>query len=252
MDRMELSRATTLTGCGPLHRFRAWQSEKDLAYYQNYATKIEYPDVESCSMPQAAQVPMPLSINDPSELPTWDMSLNEAVRVALSSSEIMRSLGGNVVQAPQGTPSVFDSALSESNPQSSVEAALAAFDAQVAGQLFWQKNNRPNNNSFLLLFPQSIEQTTGNYVSSITKMTATGAQFAFRHNVIYDRNNSPFRLFQSDFNGFFEAEYRQPLMQGSGTTYNRIAGPTQIPGQYNGVLIARINNDVSLADLSKG
>ncbi len=37
---------------------------------------------------------------------------------------------------------------------------------------------------------------------------------------------------------------RHPLMQGSGVTYNRIAGPTPFGtnpiGQYNGVLIARI------------
>ena len=38
------------------------------------------------------------------------------------------------------------------------------------------------------------------------------------------------------------------MMQGSGTTYNRIAGPNSGVGQYNGVLIARINTDISLAD----
>lgn len=243
---------TALAGCSPINRFRAWRSDKDLSYYQDYATKIEYPDVRTNTLPEIAHVQMPLTINDPSELPTWDMSLNEAVRSALSSSELMRSLGGNIVLGPQGTASVFDSALTESNPQGGVDAALSAFDAQVAGQLFWQKNNRANNNAGFVLFPSSVEQTTGNYVSSITKTTATGARFAFRHNVVYDRNNSPFRLFQSDFNGFFEAEYRQPLMQGRGSLYNRIAGPTQIPGQYNGVLIARINGDVSLADFEQG
>ncbi len=46
----------------------------------------------------------------------------------------------------------------------------------------------------------------------------------------------------------FEAEYRQPLLRGAGIDYNRIAGPNSPIGQYNGVLIARINTDVSLAD----
>ncbi len=59
------------------------------------------------------------------------------------------------------------------------------------------------------------------------------------------------RLFPSSFDGWVEAEWRQPLLQGAGTTYNRIAGPTTVPGQYNGVLIARINEDVSLADFEK-
>ena len=31
-------------------------------------------------------------------------------------------------------------------------------------------------------------------------------------------------------------------------TFNRIAGPSVVPGIYNGVLIARVNTDVELAD----
>ncbi len=41
-------------------------------------------------------------------------------------------------------------------------------------------------------------------------------------------------------------------MQGAGTTFNRIAGPNSPIGQYNGVLIARINMDVSLTDFENG
>ena len=37
-------------------------------------------------------------------------------------------------------------------------------------------------------------------------------------------------------------------MRGAGTEFNRIAGPSSTPGQYNGVLIARVNEDVALAD----
>ena len=41
-------------------------------------------------------------------------------------------------------------------------------------------------------------------------------------------------------------------MAGSGSTYNRIAGPSTVPGTYNGVLITRINTDISLADFEAG
>ena len=37
-------------------------------------------------------------------------------------------------------------------------------------------------------------------------------------------------------------------MQGGGVDFNRIAGPNATVGNYNGVLIARINTDVTLAD----
>ena len=45
-----------------------------------------------------------------------------------------------------------------------------------------------------------------------------------------------------------EAEFRQPLLQGAGTRFNRIAGPNNSAGVYNGVSIARTNTDIALAD----
>jgi outer membrane protein TolC len=181
-----------------------------------------------------------------------ELTLQEAIRASLQSSDVLRNLGGTVVAAPQAQPTDLDPALTELNPQVGTQAALAAFDAQVTSQLFWQKNDRPNNNTFTAFIPTAFNQTTGNYINQIAKRTATGAQYALRTNVIYDNNNNPTRSFRSDFVGFLEAEYRQPLLQGAGTTYNRIAGPNSGIGQYNGVLIARINTDISLADFEAG
>ncbi len=259
-NRAQLSRwivsgciaATCLTGCRPTERFRAWRDSSDVSYFQNFVTQIEYPDVNAPIAPTVAQSPSPLSIQNPSDLPTFDLTLQDAVRAALQSSEVLRSLGGAVVTAPQGQATQIDAALTDLNPQTGTQAALAAFDAQVTSQLFWQKNDRPQNNSFAAFVPSVFNQTTGNYINQIQKRTATGAQFALRTNVVYDNNNNPTRFFRSDFTGFLEAEYRQPLMAGSGTTYNRIAGPTTVPGQYNGVLITRINTDISLADFEAG
>ncbi len=244
--------ATCLTGCRPTERFRAWRDSSDVSYFQNFVTQIEYPDVNAPIAPTVAQSPSPLSIQNPSDLPTFDLTLQDAIRAALQSSEVLRSLGGAVVTAPQGQATQIDAALTDLNPQTGTQAALAAFDAQVTSQLFWQKNDRPQNNSFAAFVPVVFGQTTGNYINQIQKRTATGAQFALRSNVVYDNNNNPTRFFRSDFTGFLEAEYRQPLMAGSGTTYNRIAGPTTVPGQYNGVLITRINTDISLADFEAG
>ena len=177
--------------------------------------------------------------------------------MALQSSEILRNLGGTVVPSPQGVPTQIDPALTDLNPLSGTQAALSAFDAAVSSQLFWQKNDIPQNfkvpPGFGNLFGvTTFNQTLGTQINQIQKRTATGATFALRSNVIYDRNNRPNRLYPSDFSGFLEAEYRQPLMQGAGTTYNRIAGPNGVVGQYNGVLIARINTDISLADFENG
>ena len=244
--------STVFAGCNTTNRFRAWKDSSQTSYFQSFITQVEYPDLSAPIENGVSQSLLPFSIENPSELQTFDLSLRDAVQAALQSSDVLRSIGGSVVAAPQGQATSYDAALSDLNPLGGVEAALAAFDAQVSSRLFWQKNDRPINfdasggagNFFV---PINV-QTQGIFTNQIQKRTATGAQYAVRLNTIYDRNNGRNRQFNSDFSGFVEAEYRQPLMQGAGTTFNRIAGPNSVPGQYNGVLIARINTDISIAD----
>ncbi len=245
--------AAVFSGCrAPIQRFEAWRDSKDQSYFQNFATQIEYPDVKTCPTPGLNGTQLPLSVENPADLPTWDLTLQEALTSCLQSSQIFRDLGGSIVQQTVGLATVYDPSLTDTNPLTGTEAALSAFDAQVSTQLFWQKNNRPNAQVFGNLFPQNFEQTTGNYISELRKTAANGATYSLRSNVLYDNNNNGSRRFQSIFTGFLEAEWRQPLMQGSGTTYNRIAGPNAQVGQYQGVVIARINTDVSLADFERG
>ena len=68
-----------------------------------------------------------------------------------------------------------------------------------------------------------------------------------------------FRGLPSDWTTNFEASFSRPLLQGGGTQYNRIAGPLDF-NQYaagvgnpiDGVMIARIRTDQSLADFEGG
>lgn len=259
MRRRKLKRFGTLLcaftvalGCTPNRRF-IFNEPSGASYHQDFATQIEYPNVKSCLSPESSTTAAPLTTDNPAEIPAWEMTLDDAIKLAMQRTDVMRTLGASVVQAPTVTRTRFDPTLTETNPLGGVEAALSAFDATINSQLFWQKNNRPNNSSFLIFVPAAFEQTTGNFTSELAKRTATGARFAVRHNVVYDRNNSPARLFPSDYTGWFEAEWRQPLLLGSGLQYNRIAGPNGgVPGTYNGVLIARINTDISLADFEQG
>ena len=48
------------------------------------------------------------------------------------------------------------------------------------------------------------------------------------------------------------AEVRQPLLQGAGPQFNRIAGPGATPGEYNGVMVSRINTDIALTNFETG
>ncbi len=243
------------TGCAKIHRFH-FKEPTSPSYYKPVATEIEYPGVRSCLVPEVVSTPAPLAMENPADIATRDIRLDEVITLALQNSEILRSLGGAIVQAPAGVVTNFDPAITETNPLGGVEAALSQFDAQVTSQLFWQKNNRPNNiavNPILQQFQVfSTEQTAAVFNYEIAKRTATGARFAARNVVNYDLTNTPNRLFQSVYTGWLEAEYRQPLLRGAGTDFNRIAGPNSVVGQYNGVLIARINTDISLADFEQG
>ncbi len=243
------------SGCGLLDRIHPGPHDTKTSYHDNYAMRIEYPEVAECQTAvtmTARSAAEPMALEDPSQLPTFDMTLEEAIQLAVQQSPVLRSIGGTVVQQPAGTRTIYDPALAHSNPQGGVEAALAAFDAQYTQNLAWNNVDRPNNvniNPIIAQFtPGGQQALQSNFTNELAKQTAQGGRFALRNNIAFNNSNQPNQLFPSSFVGFTEAEWRQPLMQGAGTQFNRITGPNAGIGQYNGVLIARVNEDVALAD----
>jgi outer membrane protein TolC len=246
-----------LSGCGITGKLLPSPGPHDTrkSYHDTVGLQIEYPQVaQAMTEPVVAarSSVAPLSIEDPSKIPALELTLAEAVQMAIRQSPVIRDIGGSIVTQPNFARTVYDPSLAHSDPNFGVEAALSAFDAQWSSQMFWSKIDQPNNIDVVGLggvFTPTVSQgTTGNFQAELSKRSAQGGRFALRQITIYDNNNRPFRAFTSDFTGWVEAEWRQPLMRGAGTTYNRIAGPNSFLGQYNGVLIARVNEDVALAD----
>lgn len=218
------------------------------ANYQPVSTKIEYPDAQ-VSHNQAVQATLePSTIRDPGQLEPWPLSLQEAVQTALGSSQVMRDLGGRVVTAPQSIATIYDPALRESDPLLGPEAALSAFDAQLNAGLLFDQDDRTFNNFFGGGGAASIKNNIANFRGEISKTAVTGTRFALRNVTDYTRNNNRFNRFSSAYDTVIEGEFRHPLLEGSGIEFNRIAGPQATPGRYNGVLLARINTDVAIAD----
>jgi len=261
----------TMVGCHVWDHLGPGPHDTTQSYHDHVGLSIEYPEVAECATPvtvAAESTAAPRALTDPSKLQTLDLTLNEAVAMAMQNSPVIRSIGGSVatggganaqvgggVQGGGATPgfasTIYDPALTATSGQGT-EAALAAYDAQYTTSLNWFTTDQPNNietgglgGAFT---PAVTVGTAANYRGQLQKRTATGAQFTLRHIVNYDRNNRPFRQFNSDFTGWVEAEWRQPILRGAGLQYNRIVGDAQLPGQYNGVLVARINEDVALAD----
>lgn len=220
-------------------------------YFETLATTIEYPAESKCTLENndgSLNAPPPVTLLDADHVDYRNISLAEVIQLALENSPVLRELGGTVVRSPDATRTMYDPSIAESDPRFGIEAALSDFDAQLQSSIFWEKNHRALNNEFFGGGTRILFQDASVFQAAITKTAATGSQFTIRHNVDYDGNNAPGNLLPSAWNANVEAEVRQPLLQGAGLEFNRIAGPFATPGVYNGVLVARINTDVALVD----
>ena len=212
---------------------------------------IEYPDLDACLEVRPPEEPPPagMAVEGPKDY--WDLGLEEALRIALTNSKVLADLGGTVVRAPDLTRTVYEPAMQETDPRYGVEAALSAFDAEFSTSAFFEGNDRALNNQFFGGGTRILVQDAAVFQAQLSKRTATGAQIALRKYIEYDSNNAPGNAYPSVWNVNPEFEVRVPLLQGAGAEFNRIAGPSQTPGLYGGVLIARVNTDISLADFEK-
>lgn len=250
-----LTMATTVpasVGCSVWDRIGPGPHDTTTSYHRPVGLSIEYPEVAECATAvtvaaQAAEAPH--ALGDPSKLPTLELSLEQAVTMAVQNSPVIRSLPIGASFSTQNASTVFDPARVASSQQGT-EAALSAFDAQYSNSLYWNGNHAPGSLIFDVGQPPiigALRTTNLAYQGQLTKRTALGSQITVRNIVNYTRGR-PGQVFNSDFTGWVEAEWRQPILRGAGLQYNRIVGSSQTPGVYNGVLIARINEDVALAD----
>ena len=276
-------------GCAPRQPFYFFE-DGDLSHYVGAIQKLEYPDTCQEPLAEAAGAVEPVTLSNAKFDSIWELSLEEAIRTALENGKVLRNLGGrfgsfggprpqtgeppvSLLTAPQQTPTAYDPAITETDPFRGVESALALFDAQLSSSLTWERLNRPQNvgGQFTALFQQQLNGDQGNWTTGLTKRTATGATWGFANSTIYDNNNNPTRqnnglplgdpnfrvLVPSTWQTNYDFTFSQPLLQGAGVTYNRIAGPDAFENIYGrpafrGVLLARINADISLADFEAG
>jgi outer membrane protein TolC len=158
----------------------------------------------------------------------WDLSLEEAVTIALQNSKVVRGYGtpglqgtrvapgiDNLANGPQGAGTIYDVAVRESEPgfigtpgqinpagsiltntaldaNQGVEAALADFDAQLTSNLGWIRSDQPRNvipNNPLT--PQVFQQDQVNWTSQLAKRAANGTQLFARSVASYTANNNP-------------------------------------------------------------
>lgn len=181
-----------------------------------------------------------------------DVALQEAIRIALTNSTVFHDLGGTLVRAPEAVDTIYEPSLQDTNPQTGVEAALSAFDATFTTSVFAEKNDRALNNLLTGGGTFELTQDLILWQSRISKVSAAGTEISITNNTEYDANNRTANRFPSAWDVNYEFEIRQPLLQGAGVNFNRIAGPATRAGIGNGVLVARVNTDISVAEFELG
>lgn len=277
--------AAVASGCAQIKEPQvSYIGEADLSYYEDQATNVGYPlGAEGDPTPVLNSEP-PRTISDHRKDEIWDLSLTEALHIALTNSEIIRTrvqnrgtltssgLASAALLNPNNIPSIYDPAIQESGVLfggRGVEAALSAFDAQFTTSMLWGRNAAYQNNRFLSGFGSDFDtgaasglnpatvltQETAAFQSGINKLLANGGQVGVYHNWNYSGNNLPStsQLFRSAYTGATGINFTQPLWAGAGVEFARIAGASNpglqsITGVSQGVLIARINNDITVAN----
>jgi len=224
--------------------------DTDLSHFHTVAAGVEFPQAGELVTGQELEMPgPPNSIADGSlRPPPWDLTLEEAITIAITHSPVMRDLGGAIVRAPATVPTIHGPAIQSSDPRQGMEAALSAFDTSLATRLFFEKNNRMINNFFSAGGTNFLKQDYGTLQTELRKHSAGGTQFALRNSFVFDRNNAAGNALPQAYDSIFETEVRQPLLQGAGVAFNRIAGPNAVPGVINGVMVARLNTDISVLE----
>lgn len=236
--------------------------DADLQYYKTKSLEIEYPNVDDPTPPEVAYSQAPRTVKDAEVESYWDLSLQDAVLMAVANNKMIRTRGeflngGTLLRNPTNAPSVYDPALRETGflfGNRGVEAALADFDAQFTTSLLFGSSQNVQNNGGFINPGFVLQNDTAQFNSQLQKQFANGGTVAVSHNWNYLNTNSPAPLlFPSSYNGLAGFSYTQPLWAGSGVDYTRIAGPPRqglggLLGVNQGVTISRINVDISLAD----
>jgi len=227
-------------------------------HFRGHSTAIVHPAIDNVTTESVRTTQAPRSLERRVDDEVLEFTLDDAFLTALSKNQVIESsaLGGvgasRVLAGPDGVETVYDSAIQETGVlfgRRGLEAALSDFDARWSTAMRWGRDDRLTHQS--PLNPFSSE--TAGFQTGIDKALASGGTVGVFHSWDYLGNAVGSPLYPSTYNGSVGAQVRQPLLAGAGTEFTRVAGPIRpgfgaIAGVSQGVVIARINQDITLAD----
>lgn len=252
-----MAAALAAAGC-QLHRSEVKSGDPELERYKVTATEIDYPDAKTPEQPHLLDEPSPLAIGRDTPPEFWDLSLTDVLRLALMHSKALSDVGGALL-SPANVRTTQGPSIVETDPRFGVEATLSPFDPVLASTLNFTGNHQAINNVFFGGGTRILQEDTAVSQTSITKRTAYGGTLQVLQDMDFDASNAPGNLFPQAYNTYWQVSASQAWGQGGGALFNRVYGPPNVPGVFsgvpgfaNGVLVARINTDISLADFEMG
>lgn len=236
--------------------------------------EVTQADFLTNSLPlQLPKVAKPRTTGDPEAEEIWQMTLQEAIRIGLDNSEVVRVIAFGAQGIPIGgfepTPlntgagagiasalgagtlqSVYDPAIQETQ----IAQALSVFDTAFVTGITWGRNTQPFNNAIQggtfelggTRVPVVSVQHSANFQVGLQKRTATGAQLGIFHNVDWLYQNSTFLVTPSVYTTNLQMVLSQPLL-GSAPMPGQAPGPlVGLEANRAPIVIARINADAAV------
>jgi outer membrane protein TolC len=216
---------------------------------------IDYRDPAQLPPSQIPNILPPRTVTDPRpRTPEWQMSLNEAIRIALENAKVVRVLTGTTAVSSGQT--IYDAAITNTT----IDQAQATFDPVAAWNNTWSRTNTPVGEFFTpggavlsgvngttgSVTPGSPASTlssiitstpTDSYVSdaSLSKSNVLGGKWSldWTSNPTRIAAPGPFPLNPQSTNAV-TLSYTQPLLQGAGFKVNMAP-----------ILITRLNTEQS-------
>jgi len=228
----------------------------------NSATPMQWP-----------RLAKPRTTNDPEAQEIWEMTLQEAIRIGLDNSEIVRVIAFGAQGIPIGgfepTPlntgasagvasslgagtlqSVYDPAILETQ----IAVALSTFDTAFTTSLLWGNNVTPFNNgvqggSLSLTgtkFPIVSVNDSATFQMGLSKQTAYGGTLGIVHNINWSYQNSSFLVWPSAYTTNIQLTLTQPLL-GSAPLPGQAAGrPVGLEANRAPIVISRLQADAAV------
>ncbi len=236
--------------------------------------EIKRADLLSATMPlQVPRISKPRTTNDPEAQEIWPLKLQEAIRIGLDNSEIVRVIAFGAQGIPIGgfepTPlntgasagvasslgagtlqSVYDPAIQETQ----IAAALSQFDTAFTTSVLWGDAITPFNNgvqggSLSLTgtkFPIVSVNDSLSFQAGLSKQTETGGTIGVVHNVAWSYQNSSFLVWPSAYTTNIQLTLTQPLLGSAPLPGQATPRPVGLEANRANIVIQRLNADAAV------